>query len=66
MIPDKYIIITSIVGAVAFLLIPRPEVKYVKSKKSQITKDAEIYLEELKKHNEHSIDSLIIKLNKAK
>jgi hypothetical protein len=54
------------VGAVAFLLMPRPDIKYVKSKKSQITKDAEIYLEELKKYNEHSIDSLIIKLEKAK
>jgi hypothetical protein len=47
-------------------LMPRPDIKYVKSKKSQITKDAEIYLEELKKYNEHSIDSLIIKLEKAK
>jgi len=66
MIPDKFIIITSIVGAMAFLLMPRPEIKYVKNKKSQITKDAEIYLEELKEINEHSIDSLIIKLDKIK
>ena len=66
MIPDKYIIITSIVGAVAFLFMPKPQIKYVKCKKSKVTKDAEIYLEELKKYNENSIDSLIIELDKLK
>ena len=62
MIPDKYIIITSIVGSVAFLFMPKPQINYVKCKKS---KALPIIAEGLE-YNENSIDSLIIELDKLK
>jgi hypothetical protein len=62
---NKVYLITSLVAAVAIMITPVKESKYIKPKKDQIHIKAEKYLEDLKHENEvaledlkHDVDSL--------